>query len=82
MDAVMEVYLAAVQSGSNEPGIFELIFEADIIVQLVLFGLVLMSVVCWAIIVTKWLRLRSASRKSAKFLDAFWNSPRLENVYD
>ena len=63
----MDVYLAAVQSGGEQPGIMELIFGADFIVQMVLLGLVFMSVACWAIIVQKFFRLRSASKQSAKF---------------
>jgi len=78
----MDVYLAAVQSGGEQPGIMELISGADFIVQMVLLGLVFMSVACWAIIVQKFFRLRSASKQSAKFLELFWNSKRLNIVYE
>lgn len=76
----MEVYLAAVQAGDDS--ILSLIVDADFIVQMVLLSLVFMSMMCWAIIVQKWLRLRAASRQSAKFLDLFWTSKRLDTVYE
>lgn len=82
MDSVMEVYLAAAQAGGDDPGLWELIFGADLIVQLVLYLLVLMSVVCWAIILQKWWQLRGARVQSAKFLDVFWKSKRLDSVYE
>ncbi len=82
MEPVMEVYLAAVRTGAEEPGIWELVVEADFIVQMVLLGLVFMSVMCWAIIVTKLFQLSRASRQSARFLDLFWNSKRLDTVYE
>lgn len=82
MEPVIEVYLAAVRSGGEQPGIWELIFEADFIVQMVLLGLVGMSFVCWAIIVQKAFRLRSAARQSAKFLEVFWAAKRLDEVYE
>src|SRR5512136_2122646 len=78
----MEVYLASVQAGAEEPSVIELIRGADIIVQSVLFLLAFMSVVCWGIILQKWWRLRAASRRSARFLDLFWHSKRLDSVYE
>jgi biopolymer transport protein TolQ len=75
------VYAAAVQA-TNDQSIVRLILEADIIVQLVLAVLVLMSVACWAIIFQKAARVRSASRQSARFLDLFWASKRLDEVYE
>lgn len=77
----MEVYLAAVQAGGDD-SILALILGADLIVQLVLLGLVFMSVACWAIIGQKWLHLRRASRQSARFLDHFWKSKELRSVYE
>lgn len=82
MDSFVEVYLASVQAGSDQPSIAELIFSADLIVQLVLLVLVLMSVICWGIIVQKVMRLRAAGRQSAKFLELFWHSKRLDSVYE
>ncbi len=81
MEPVVEVTLAAIQA-SEEPSVLALIWNADIIVQFVLLVLVMMSLVCWAIIVQKFFRLRSASRQSARFIELFWNSKRLDAVYE
>lgn len=81
MEGAVEVYLAAVRA-TEEPSILQMILEADLIVQLILLGLLGMSFVCWAIIFQKWFRLRSASRQSARFLDLFWASKRLDSVYE
>jgi len=75
------VYLAGVRA-TEEASVLQLVLEADLITQLVLFGLILMSVACWAIIFQKWLRLRSATKQSARFLDLFWSSKRLDAVYE
>jgi len=81
VDSSMEVYLAAVQA-SESPSIFALIWDADFIVQMVLLGLLFMSMACWAIILQKFFRLRSASVQSRKFLELFWGSKRLDGVYE
>jgi biopolymer transport protein TolQ len=78
----MEVYLASVQASGSDQSITALISGADAIVKLTLLLLVLMSVVCWAIIFRKWLQLRRAARQSARFLDLFWKSKRLDEVYE
>ncbi len=78
----MEVYLASIQASGTDTSIISLILHADFIVQMVLVGLVMMSLVCWAIILQKFFRLRSAARQSARFLDVFWGSKRLDAVYE
>jgi biopolymer transport protein TolQ len=75
----MEVYLAAVQA--TEEWTAQAVI-AEIIIWLVLFMLIGMSLVCWAIIFQKYFRLRSASKQSARFLDLFWASKRLDAVYE
>jgi len=39
------------------------------------------SAVCWAIIVRKWLQIRRAQDQSVKFLETFWQSRRLDAIY-
>ena len=80
----MEVYLAIVGQTptTDESSMLALITEADIVVQLVLFGLLAMSVGCWVIILMKWRALSAAESKSQAFLDAFWKSKRLDAMYD
>ncbi|WP_242340544.1 MULTISPECIES: protein TolQ [Anaeromyxobacter] len=39
------------------------------------------SAVSWAIIVKKWLQIRRAQDESVKFLETFWQSKRLDAIY-
>ena len=81
----MPIYLAAVAQTEEKiesPGIIELMMTADAVVQLVLIILILMSIVCWVIIFNKYKLLRNAGVATDQFLDLFWKSQRLDQVYD
>ena len=39
------------------------------------------SAVSWAIIAKKWLQIRRAQDQSARFLETFWQSKRLDAIY-
>ncbi len=84
MQDVIQVFLItlAQMDAAEEPGIIELIFEADLIVQFVLLALVGMSVVCWVIIFNKFTLLRRAETRTRAFLEVFWSAGRLDEVYD
>ncbi|MED5373079.1 MAG: protein TolQ [Myxococcota bacterium] len=83
MDNVVTAYLAAVAvPAAAEPSALDLVLDADLIVQFVLLSLVAMSVIGWVIIVNKGLLLRQAARQSAEFQELFWNSRRLDQVYE
>jgi biopolymer transport protein TolQ len=47
----------------------------------VLLLLLAASAVSWAIIVRKWLQIRRAHGQSVKFLETFWQSKRLDAIY-
>jgi len=47
----------------------------------VLLLLLAASAVSWAIIVKKWLQIRRAQDESVKFLETFWQSKRLDAIY-
>ncbi len=81
MDPTIDVYWASTQANDNE-SILMLLLEADLIVQLVLLGLIAMSMACWAIILQKFVRLTRASWASSRFLDLFWSAKRLDLVYE
>jgi biopolymer transport protein TolQ len=81
----MQVFLATlgqVEQAAGEPSILALILDADIIVQGVLLILLGMSVGCWIVIFNKVSLLRRAEQRTTAFLDTFWKSSRLEDVYD
>ena len=81
----MPIYLATVaqtEEAIASPGIVELMLTADAVVQLVLLILILMSLSCWVIIFNKYKLLRDAGAATEQFLDLFWKSQRLDQVYD
>jgi biopolymer transport protein TolQ len=83
MDSAIQVYLASVNaSGDDGFSILALLLDADVIVQLVLLLLLGMSVTCWAIILNKFLAVSRASRESQSFLELFWKSRRLDQVFE
>jgi biopolymer transport protein TolQ len=83
MPNVIPIYLATVnQTEAPEASMVALIVEADIIVQLVLLILALMSMACWVVILNKAMTIRRAVVQSQAFLDLFWKSRRLDEVYD
>jgi biopolymer transport protein TolQ len=77
----LDVYLAGVRATDDGFDLLGVLFDADPIVQSVLLVLVLMSVACWAIIALKVLRLQKAHASSVAFLDAFWQSRTLDELY-
>jgi biopolymer transport protein TolQ len=80
MDSLL-VNLITVTEGNPDMSITSLIIGASPVVKGVLLILVLMSVVSWYIIVYKWLYLRRAQGESALFLETFWQSKRLDEIY-
>ena len=79
---VLLATIGDIDATSAEPGMLELITDADLIVQLVLVILLGMSVACWVIIINKWRSLSTAERTSAAFLERFWQSRRIDQVFD
>ena len=74
--------IAQTEEAIPSPGIIELMMTADAVVQLVLVVLIGMSGVCWVIIFNKASMLRNASANTETFLELFWSSQRLDQVYD
>lgn len=58
-----------------------LFMNADIVVKSVIVGLGLASLWSWAIIIDKWLKVGSLSRKADKFEDMFWSGKSLDDLY-
>lgn len=80
MDSIL-VNLVTVTEGVQDISISKLIADASPVVKGVLAVLVLMSVISWYIIVYKWLYLRRAQGESTLFLETFWQSKRLDEIY-
>lgn len=69
----------AVQEG--EISFFALFWQAHIIVKLVMLGLMLASVWCWAIVVDKILLYSRTRRQMNRFETVFWSGQSLEELY-
>jgi biopolymer transport protein TolQ len=56
--------------------------HATIAVQLVMIGLIVASVWCWAVIVDKWMQYRRARAEARVFDEAFWSGNPLDELFD
>ena len=79
MDAIYVNLVTLAQT--KEITLSTMLSDATPVVKGVLLVLVLMSVVSWYIIVYKWLYLRKAQKESSMFLEAFWQSKRLDEIW-
>jgi biopolymer transport protein TolQ len=58
-----------------------LFLNADIVVKVVMIGLMLASVWCWAIIIDKTIRYRRIRWQMDRFEKVFWSGQSLEDLY-
>lgn len=77
----LPVQLVVPAAADDGFSISALILEADLVVQLVLFGLVAMSIASWAIILNKGIAIRRAFAQSEDFVESFWRANRLDEAY-
>ncbi len=70
-----------VGAGASGFSFLELFLQAHIVVKLVMIGLLIASVVSWAIIIEKWFSFRRARREADKFEQMFWSGQSLEELY-
>lgn len=61
--------------------LFSLIWQAGLVVKLVMLLLLVFSLISWAIILVKILSLQKAKSDSSAFLDLFWSSNELDTLY-
>ncbi|CAH0533001.1 Tol-Pal system protein TolQ [Vibrio stylophorae] len=66
---------------TGELSIIKLIFEASLLVQLVMLILVLFSIVSWAMIIKRSQALGEAKRRSERFDERFWSGIDLAQLY-
>ncbi|MBA2663722.1 MAG: protein TolQ [Bradymonadaceae bacterium] len=72
---------AQVETPKKAKGVVEIVLDADGVVMAVLILLAVISVISWYIIGFKLLTLRKARAESVKFLEIFWQSKRLDAIY-
>ena len=75
------VLQAQAPTGPQQVEIMTLVSHAGPVVKAVLLILLLMSVVCWTIVFSKYFVLRRATRSSDKFLDLYNASGNFGNLY-
>jgi biopolymer transport protein TolQ len=68
-------------AGEDKLDIVSLLLHASDVAKAVLVLLMLMSLVSWYVIGTKSLYLSRAAARSNRFLDAFWKTSRLDDVW-
>ena len=77
-----EVTTSAVQAVQTDLSIMTLFWEAHIVVQLVMVGLLLASVWSWAIIAEKMMLFARTRRETNSFEHVFWSGHSLEELYN
>ena len=61
--------------------IWSLIINAGLVVQLVMFGLLSMSVMSWVVVIQKWLVLNDAENEVSSFEKRFWSGMDLSQLF-
>ena len=61
--------------------IWGLVLQADIVVRLVMFLLLVLSIICWSIIFEKYTRLRKLNKKADIFENNFWSGMNIEKIH-
>lgn len=64
----------------TQTGVLDLIFQAGPVAKFILLLLFIASINCWAIIFSKWKKLRVAQHQNDKFMDIFWNGKSLDEI--
>jgi biopolymer transport protein TolQ len=72
---------AQATSAATDLSLWGLFLQAHLIVKIVMTGLVLASVWCWAIIVDKYLLYARTRRNMERFEKVFWSGQSLEELY-
>ncbi len=59
-----------------------LILDAGIVVKAILFFLLALSTISWAIIIAKYIILKKANRENKSFLNLFWKEKNFQNIHN
>ena len=76
-----EIVSGALASKASGMSFLELFLQAHIVVQAVMVGLLLASVISWAIVIEKAISFRRARRQADAFESMFWSGQSLEELY-
>jgi biopolymer transport protein TolQ len=78
---MQDILHLVVGAGAADMGIWSLIEQASPVVKGVMALLAVMSVFGWYIIGYKYFYVKRAAAESDRFLDSFWRSRDIENIY-
>ena len=78
---VVNAGLSPAPSAVVSSNVIHMVMEAGPVVKGVLISLLAFSLISWAIILSKAVQLSRANRNSNSFLDSFWKSRSLANLY-
>src|SRR3954468_14486953 len=77
---IISVHIAETEA-ANQASLLDTVTHSGPLAFCVLLLLVGFSIVSWGIILVKWLAIRQASRSSCGFLEIFWQSKRLDEIF-
>jgi biopolymer transport protein TolQ len=78
---IMDQITETAGSTAANISLWHLVMQASWPVFLVMIGLALASVWCWAIIFEKWFAFRRVNAANDRFENAFWSGQSLEDLY-
>lgn len=73
--------LDAVGDAATVISIVEVVKNSSLVVNLVLGGLVLLSILCWGVIIFKFIQHRRAIVATEQFIELFWKNMDFQEVY-
>jgi biopolymer transport protein TolQ len=76
-----DIAASALNGSVTEVSLWSMFWSAHIVVKLVMIGLLIASVWCWAIIINKTLLLARAQKSMDRFEQVFWSGQSLEELY-
>jgi biopolymer transport protein TolQ len=63
-------------------GALDAVWQASAIVQIILLVLVVLSVFCWAVAISKYQQFQAVEKANSRFLDRFWKATSLDVLYE
>jgi biopolymer transport protein TolQ len=72
---------SAALAGPSEVSLLSMFWSAHFVVKVVMIGLLVASVWCWAIIINKTILFSKTDRDMDRFEEAFWSGNSLEELY-
>lgn len=67
---------------AHDMSLIGLFMNADPLVMLIMVGLILMSVISWAIIIEKFMTFRQLEQKTTRFEQDFWSAEALDQFHE